>query len=99
MKFSNRSAKLGAALVAFVSLVAVAAPASANSWRGDYRSGPGYESGSMVSTRFDGRDEHRYRSHGDYSQMYWRNTSWMRPHHHFHSQMFERHGEHNRFGR
>jgi hypothetical protein len=96
MKFSSKSAKLGAALAAFVSLAAVAAPASADSWRGDYHSA--YTLGAM---RFDGRDSHRHGQRVDYGRQSYRSKmEWTGARHHFHGyRMVFRHGEHDRFAR
>jgi hypothetical protein len=100
MKFSSKSAKLGALLVAFVSLAAAAAPASANSWRGD-QSGFGYSRGTVEQVRYDGRDDHNYGRHVEYRhQMSWRDMEWAKANRHYHAHaMFHRSGERDRFAR
>jgi len=100
MKFSNKSAKLGAVLVALVSLAAVAAPASADSWRGD-QSGFGYSQGTIEQVRYDGGNDHDYGRHVEYRhQMSWRDMEWAKAHRHHHAhRMFDRFSEHDRFAR
>ncbi len=96
MKPSFKTAKLGAVLAALLSIGAAAAPASADTYRGDYDSAHAYAPAASISVRFDAQD-HRYGPprFARHREMIWREMMWRHAHRHFHDYRGDaRYGEH-----
>lgn len=80
MKFSSKTFKLGAAFAALVSVVTAAAPAGADTWRGELNS---TTPATMVSVHYSDRGDSRFeRMRYEHRRaMFWREMQCRHVHH------------------